>query len=392
MNRDYYEIIGTTRDAIEWDILHKKSRTIEEQDKFVKEKYEHAIKLLKIRKQMNTSPERLQELNEQEKEIIFAYNQVKSPILRDLYNRKLDEIEKKKEEKQTNIGVPRKRSAYDILNTTRRALELRTDGQNDLLLEQKRNQLLDRYSNMLIPDTSFSDKKKIELAIAEIKENYELIKTPEKRKKYNEQLDKEEQEEIRKIKEQEIKNKYSHASEYDSNLIDTEKDKKGKSLRRKMVAKRDIQSSETFSFQDKTNRGLKIRKTAEIIFRNCTGTYNSYINEYEIIRLLNGEEKKDIVYTNLSIIDLSIDKETGKPLNPDYYDCVVNRLLSEDVIAGSKYNDGYIGMVEKNKKDKYNITLEEKKLNPTEQEMLTAVMIINEERESKKQERKGESK
>lgn len=392
MNKDYYEIIGTARDAIGWDIVHKQSRTIEEQDKFVKEKYEHAIKLLKIRKQMNTSPERLQELNEQEKEIIFAYNQVKSPILRDLYNRKLDEIEKKKEEKQTNIGVSRKRSAYDILNTTRRALELRTDGQNDLLLAQKRNQLLDRYSNMLMPDTSFSDKKKIELAIAEIKENYELIKTPEKRKKYNEQLDKEEQEEIRKIKEQEIKNKYSHASEYDSNLIDTEKDKKGKSLRRKMVAKRDIQSSEIFSFQDKANRGLKIRKTAEIIFRNCTGTYNSYINEYEIVRLLNEGEKKDIVYTNLSIIDLSIDKKTGKPLNPDYYDCVVNRLLSEDMIAGSKYNDGYIGMVEKNKKGKYNITLEEKKLSPTEQEMLTAVMFINEERESKKQERKGESK
>lgn len=389
MNRDYYEMIGTTREAVEWDIVHKQSRTLKEQDKFIREKYEHAMKLLKIRKQKNLSSEKLQKLNKQEKEIIFAYSQVKSPILRDLYNQKLYEIENKKEEKRRNIEIPRKRSAYDILNTTRKALELRTDKQNDLRLEQKRNQLLARYSNMLILDTSFSDKKKIELAIAEINENYELIKTAEKREKYNEQLDKEEQEEIRKIKEQEIKNKYSHVSEYDLNLIDSGKEK---FLKRKMVAKRDIQSSEIFSFQDKKNRSLKIRKIAEIVFRNCTRTYNSYINEYEITRMLDEEEKKDIVYTNLSMTDLSIDRKTGKPLNPDYYDCVVNRLLSEDVIAGSKYNDGYIGMVEKDKKGKYDITLGERKLNPTEQEMLTAVMFINKEKELKTQEREGESK
>ena len=73
---------------------------------------------------------------------------------------------------------------------------------------------------------------------------------------------------------------------------------------------------------------------------------------------------------------MSFDEETGKPDNPEYYDCVVNELLSEDSIEGSKYNGGYIGNVERAKDGKYTSTLDRKELNAEEQEMLTAVMLL----------------
>ena len=114
-----------------------------------------------------------------------------------------------------------------------------------------------------------------------------------------------------------------------------------------------------------------------------------YIDEYEIRRIIEGEERVDIVYTHLSLPSLKIQEETGKPINDDYYDCVVNKLLSEEMIKGSKYNSGYIGQIEQDKKGNYYTTLDKGKLNAREQEMLSAVMMMQ-QREVNMTEERGE--
>ena len=89
------------------------------------------------------------------------------------------------------------------------------------------------------------------------------------------------------------------------------------------------------------DKEIILRKTGEINFLNSIGNYSAYINEYEISRNINGEKKVDTIYTNLSLPELSINKKSGKPVNEKYYNCVVNKLLAEDTIEGSKYNGGY---------------------------------------------------
>ena len=61
--------------------------------------------------------------------------------------------------------------------------------------------------------------------------------------------------------------------------------------------------------------------------------------------------------------------------------------LSDEMINASKFNSGYIGLVESIKDDKeetkYRTTLQDKDLHPTEQEYLAAVMIYENEKYEK---------
>ena len=98
-------------------------------------------------------------------------------------------------------------------------------------------------------------------------------------------------------------------------------------------------------------------------------------------RIVNGKEIIDRIYANLDLTKLSIDEENNIPNNSEYYDCVVNELLSEVVIRGSKYNKGYVGGVEKNKNGQYQIVLAKKELDSIEKEELAAVMIYAEQQE-----------
>jgi hypothetical protein len=157
--------------------------------------------------------------------------------------------------------------------------------------------------------------------------------------------------------------------------------KEGKNKGRKLVAKTENRNPQVVDLND--SRKIKISKTGEIIFKNSVLLCNS-VNEYLISRIINGKEKKDKIYTNLSLPSLTED-------NLDYYNCVVNEMLSEDVIeVVTKYNGGYIGMIEKDEASGgYKATIRDKILNTEEQEIFAAVMI-NLENEKNKENKKQE--
>ena len=98
---DNYEIIGTTRKAIEFDFEKKKIRNPEEQDKFVESKYNRALELVELGKRINTSPEKIAEIEEKERLIRSAYNEIKTPFLRMIYNRKIENAKAKTLGKET---------------------------------------------------------------------------------------------------------------------------------------------------------------------------------------------------------------------------------------------------------------------------------------------------
>ena len=383
--KDCYEIIGAAREAIEWSFTKKQRRTYDEQDEFVKSKYNRTIKILEFGKKMNTNPKKRELIEKQIYEVKNAYRKIKTPILREIYNQELDEL-KKKERGERLVN----KNAYEILNTTRDALKMRVEERNDELLKSKKDELIKRYLEMITWTTTFSEKQKIDLKINQIKESYNLVKTADRRKIYNEKLDLEEEARRIRLRKEEIRRKYSHEEEKDPSLIYTNKNSV------KAIKKIKNKASQIYFLIDKQGREIILKRTAEIIYRNSTQVYDGYVNEYELERNVNGVEKIDKVYTNILLRELSFDEETGKPENPEYYDCVVNELLSEDSIEGSKYNGGYIGNIERTKDGKYTITLDKKELNAEEQEMLTAVMLLKdrEDRISKKsrKNRKEESR
>ena len=383
--KDCYEIIGAAREAIEWSFTKKQRRTYDEQDEFVKSKYNRTIKILEFGKKMNTNPKKRELIEKQIYEVKNAYRKIKTPILREIYNQELDEL-KRKERGERLVN----KNAYEILNTTRDALKMRVEERNDELLKSKKDELIKRYLEMITSTTTFSEKQKIDLKINQIKESYNLVKTADRRKIYNEKLDLEEEARRIRLRKEEIRRKYSHEEEKDPSLIYTNKNSV------KAIKKIKNKASQIYFLIDKQGREIILKRTAEIIYRNSTQVYDGYVNEYELERNVNGVEKIDKVYTNILLRELSFDEETGKPENPEYYDCVVNELLSEDSIEGSKYNGGYIGNVERAKDGKYTSTLDRKELNAEEQEMLTAVMLLKdrEDRISKKsrKNRKEESR
>ena len=175
------------------------------------------------------------------------------------------------------------------------------------------------------------------------------------------------------------KEKYSKIDQLDFKMIGTVKE--GKNKGRKLVAKTENRNPQVVDLND--SRKIKISKTGEIIFKNSVLLCNS-VNEYLISRIINGKEKKDKIYTNLSLPSLTED-------NLDYYNCVVNEMLSEDVIeVVTKYNGGYIGMIEKDEASGgYKATIRDKSLNTEEQEIFAAVMI-NLENEKNKENKKQE--
>ena len=217
---------------------------------------------------------------------------------------------------------------------------------------------------------SFREKTRIELEIQRINEAYELIKNAEKRQEYELKLQQEKDAEIEKKRKMKIREIYCHENEFDIQLISNNKEKNCKN-----VLKRELESEE-YEYYDLDNRNLRIKQTGRITYQNFEGIIST-IDEYLVSRVVDGIEKSDTVYTNLSIIELSKEQNVRKAFDSDYYHCVINKLLSEETIEGSKFNYGYIGEVEKDENGVYGITLKKKSLSQNEKEQLTAVMIAS---------------
>lgn len=285
--------------------------------------------------------------------------------------------------------MPKEKTAYDILRISKDSLKNRSDTLNDNKIKQNRDSLLILCQKAL-QSSNFAGQQKMQTEIQMIQEAYEKIKTAERRESYNKELEQKEEKRQQLIRKEKIKRKYSHEKEYDPTLIETVKDENGQ-IKGKRVIKKE-KRGETSYYPDVENRELQITETGVIAYKNAFDV-QAQITEYEVKRRVNGEEKKDTIYTELIRPDLSIRSKTGKPYNPDYYDCVINHLLSEEVIEGAQYNDGYIGLVEKRKDGNYHLTIEEEELAVQEKEALSAIKIIKDhERRKQREQNKGESR
>lgn len=424
---NFYKMIGTSQKAIKHKRLElekrkdlKKEKIDEYLDIFVKEKYEDVLRIIQKRKkiyekeilnfeqdlqdiefvqeQKKRVEEKILQLEQQEIQITHAYKQIATQNSRDLYDFMVNKSMTKKRRKiidfETYYQRKNEATAYEFLNVLEESFQIGNEEENNRRLFVRKKELLKGWIQQLETEKDFITKVKIETIIKKIEEAYELIKTEEERRKYAEELRKkrkESEEQLRiERKERDIKNKYSHNKEYDPSLIFSTQKANQEDLWKKAVMKKSIEG-QTYYYEDEARRNLEIRKIGEISFLN-SGRGNVFVNAYEITRIVEGEERKDIVYTNsIKPAYLSIDKETGEPMYPEYYHCVVNKLISEDAIEGSKYNGGYIGKIEKDEEGNYRTTLGNEKLRPEEQEYLTAVMIIKkrEKMELEKDQRKG---
>lgn len=416
--KNYYEMLGIDENIINYilveengiyDIKTIKRRGVDSKNQIIKRAYNDKKTTLEnefntkigILKQgeMNNSknPKKLKQIKEkiQEftkkfeesvKELSIAYETIRDEGLRKIYN---DELLRKNKNRERPLIDE---TAYEFFNISERDLKLRTDMENNLFIKKEFDKKIENYESTLKEESpTFKKKQEIETLILKAKEFYELIATEEKRETYNKSLDEKEENANKNIHRKKIETIYSKKKQYDRNLIQTIE--KGKLLGEKLVVRKKAEKSAYIVLEnEQEGYDILIRRTAEIAFKNATNV-NSYVNEYEIIKKLEGEDKVDIIYTMLSLPELGIDKDTDKPVNPRYYECVVNKLLSEDTIEGSKHNGGYIGMIEKTEDGDYDITLDKEELNQIEQENLTAVMIMKErEEKSKESKREGESK
>lgn len=361
--KDLYKIIGTSRQAVAITI-EGKARSEREQNLFIKEKAEHTIKLLEIKKNspMRSEGER-RSIERQIEEVDHAYNKLRTIELRNTYNAILDS-----QVEEIKPKLPLQKDAYQILLTSRTICSDsgRKDKDIDDMLWRKKEQLV-HFAQRGMTGANFSKKQKIELEIRDIEEAYEQIKDGESRKRYNEKIDKMKEKRMREIQDEQLKRKYDCSKRYDESILD-----KNELPRLKRYSKNVI----FYELQDENDDIIRIAETGRIDYTNFSSVFKSSVSEYMVKRMINGEEKQDYIYGNLSMIDLSIDKHTGKPINPEYYDLIVNKVLSEESIeACSKYNHGYIGEIEETKQG-YERTFDNV-------EQISAVMKLHGERDMK---------
>ena len=424
MEKDSYKVLGINENALNYISLlgtegkfERKSRKVEDKDIYVEEvykdkkdntkvKYEEKIKILKQNYDRSIGAKKLlckiknsgtkvkvekqieEEIKEYEeeknklireykksiKEIDNAYEKIKTEGLRKIYS-----VEKPKNSEIKKERILLKDTAYDFFNLSETKIYTLSDNEADKKIKEVFNKKIEQYEELLEDNIDNKEKQKIQYLKIKAKRNYESISTSKKRKLYKEILNKKEQEKEREMQEKIIKKKYSKADQYDPNLIKTISN--GRAKGKKLVIIKKLDNPTTIKL--KGDRNLKLKKSAVLAFRNATGVYDSYLYEYKVLRNVNGKEQIDRIYTDISIQKLSIDQKKGEPIDKEYYNCITNDLLSEETIRGSKYNGGYIGLVEKEQNKEYKITLKDKKLNAIEQENLAAVMILQERREKK---------
>lgn len=291
-----------------------------------------------------------------------VYNdELKTQELRNIYKNELD---------MQNIKKSRILSfetAYDFFGISEERINSFHLIKADEMLREEYKKRMETYEKALLDKTiSFSKRKKIEALQMLCRQNYELISNSENRTKYSEYLDNEE-----------LKEKYSKVSQFRPELIFSDSSSKY------YVYSEKAKESEKLLL----NCNMSIKKVSTLLFKNSTGVMDSYINQYEVRRNVGDNEIIDYIYSDLDFKQLDIDENIGIPTNPKYYECVVNELLSDEMINASKFNSGYIGLVESIKDDKeetkYRTTLQDKDLHPTEQEYLAAVMIYENEKYEK---------
>ena len=388
-NRNAYEIIGTSREAV--------SRIKKEQEKnmFIMQKSQDTKRKILRRKialqeRLDYAEDAQQKLDiqleiyrlESEMNLIEkAYQEIYTEERRNTYDASLNAMfqsirdEIREERRTTN-------NAYKILYTSRDRCDDRLqsplkidtqlrDMRNGLIKNhQERIELLENEINVVknnVGNKKIREITRLEGEIAMIKEQIERIKdayakveTREKRQEYDPEL-----------QEIEIREKYEMTQYYRPDYIrqvayesleinEKQKLEKEKDKKRKLAV--------TITRDDGIE--LTVERIGLLAYRDFQNMISS-IDAYRITRTVGEEKKRDVRYTNLNMGDLSRNPKTGEIQNKAYYDAVANGLLSEKSLQGSKYNAGYLGEVLKDKDDRYAIYFKDIK-------ELSAVMKLRE--------------
>ena len=322
------------------------------------------------------------DFEEKKNEVIYAYNQLATEGLRSIYE--------KKQAFKTERPYLNGDNAYDFFAISEKNIYSLNAYEADKIITKTYDNTIKYYKNALSnPDLDDTRKKEIENYLTLADEYYNKIRNMDLRTKYKDELDKNEKAKKVELLEEFLREKFSKIDQYDPNLIQTYINKEMGAV--KAIKYKETKNPITVHLPDLKNRNVRLTKKGEIMFKSSPDGIESYISEYQIKRTINGKEKLDKIYANLNLQQLEIDKQTKKPMDIEYYDCVVNDLLSEGVLRGAKYNKGYIGGVEKNENGQYQIILKNKELDFHEQKNLAAVMIFAEQQSSQKANKEQES-
>ena len=356
-------------------------------DKLLEEK-KHKIDVIKYGINFNKGPEKKRNNQNKLSEIEEEYDRKISELkleyekkineIKDAYNhlatKELRDISEERKGFTTERPFLYGDSAYDFFEISEQYIYSLNANDADKYLKELYRKTMDSYQNWLAKaegdeDTIKEIKNRLTLACT----YYEKICNKEARRQYKKKLDIEEN----KIEEKIIRSYCSKEDQYDPELIKTISD--NNSVKLKAVIHKKATNPITLELPDRKKRDILLTKTGEISFITFPNNIDAYVSEYEVSRIVNGQERIDKIYANIDLTKLGLDKETGEPSDPEYYNCIVNELLSEVVIRGSKYNEGYIGGVERDENGIYKIGLVKDELYDSEKEELAAVILYKQQ-------------
>ena len=348
-NMEYaYEILGINPMSIERNADGKR-RTEEEKLIFLRERKEHRIHVLKNKMELSgLSDEAIQKYNEEILKIENIYNElINNMQITTIYqsNEKYDRFEAIYNKIN---GIPE--DAYSVFGIARDICEKRDCEGNCIELDEaikKRLEGLMELANKT-KTLDFKEKQKNELRKKQIRDAYELIKNSSKRREYNKKLDMQKE----KRKENLLRSKYQ-AKTYEKF--------------RGQIRYKKCENMIRHKYYKQDNSSILLTQTGVIAYRDLQGI--NKLDEYEFERIIDGEKCIDKIYINLSIFDLSIDKNVRRPIvNPEYYNYIVNELLSEEnILKAKKYNYNYMGKVIKDKDGNYQTVLDSKEATITKE-------------------------
>ena len=411
--RNAYEIVGTNRVAID------RIKDELEKDGFIKEKAMETIKRIsrkieiekqKLEATSNISEKilinrEIEKLEEEIEDVQKAYEKIYDREHRGKYNAFVDIVDKSKEtmlyrnlsksqeNEEKNLldevpdeileeiknrirrNRPKKKNAYEILKISKGRCDDRTrksENIDNLLLQQKEG-LIElakvEYEKKVNVDkkNEFAAEQKLKLDMRIIEGAYREIATKAKREIYNQKLAEIERKEQDAIKDEIFKMKYDRSGNYEPSSIVTLK-------YQDFTKDNDKSKLPAVIISRENGQEILIQQVGRIGYEDSFGVKDE-IGEYEITRIIKGEEKTDKVYIpGLNILELGVDEKTGVFQNEAYYKFIANEMLSEEAIREcSKYNNGYLGEPLKDKNGNYFRYLDGR-------EELSAVMKFYEER------------
>ena len=411
--RNAYEIVGTNRDYIiqidgeankDKFLIDKKNDTI----KRINNQLELLVEQSKYEKNEKTKldlQKRITKLKDEEIPLVeSAYLEICDQASRQVYDDKFN-LSIKIEDTKTAIDRKVTENAYEILYMSRercddakgetRSIDKKLLRMKEALIKQSEDEIkglqkeLDSLEDKKNPE-SYRKKSGIDgqIAILEneikrVKNAYDKVATREARENYDLELSQIEEQANERIRQSDLRKTYKISQYYNPNSIQ-QVGYKSLEISEKERIKQEKEKKRNLSVVLVREDGTAVTvERIGMLGYKTSDKMTGILDAYRIKRTVDGKKKWDVRYTNLNMGDLSRNPKTGELQDEEYHDFVANVFLSEDSIEGTKYNEGYLGEVLKNKDGNYFHDLSNK-------DELSAVMKFNEiEKEKEKKEKES---